>query len=109
MKPERFDEIKALLGSLEAVPPAERSAYIDRACAGDPELRAEVESLLAATVPPIMHTGGLAAQVLPLIVDAGMSTGRRVGPYRLMEVLGEGGMGWSTGPSRPTPFAATWR
>jgi tetratricopeptide (TPR) repeat protein len=93
MDPERFDAIKAILGSLEALPPAERSAYIDRACAGDPELRAEIESLLIATVPPIMQTGGLAAQVLPLIADAGRSTGRRIGPYRLVEVLGEGGMG----------------
>jgi tetratricopeptide (TPR) repeat protein len=93
MHPERFETIKALLGSLEAIAPGERSAFLDRACAGDPVLRSEVESLLAATVPPIMQTGGLAAHVLPLMADAAISAGRRIGPYRLLDVLGEGGMG----------------
>ena len=38
--------------ALEIASPAERSAFLDRACASDPELRREVESLLRATAGP---------------------------------------------------------
>ncbi|HUU35828.1 MAG TPA: serine/threonine-protein kinase, partial [Vicinamibacterales bacterium] len=71
----------------------ERSTYLDRVCAGDAALRAEVESLLHDEVPSIMKTGGLAARVAPILDDGAAAVGRRVGPYRLAEVLGEGGMG----------------
>ena len=48
MTPERWAQVKAILARAIETPPAERDALLDRACAGDAELRAEVASLLAA-------------------------------------------------------------
>ena len=42
--------IEAILRSVLALPTEERSAFLDEACAGDPELRAEVEKALALQV-----------------------------------------------------------
>src|SRR5262245_58709173 len=43
--------------------------------------------------PSIMRTGGLAAKVAPMIANDRAALGRQIGPYRLIDVLGEGGMG----------------
>ena len=98
MDADRFTFIKELLIALEEVPLEERAAYLDRACAGDPALRAEVESLLQEAGPPtIMLTGGLGARIGSVLASAGanvdMATIGQIGPYRLAEILGEGGMG----------------
>jgi serine/threonine-protein kinase len=49
--PERLREIEALFHQARARPPADREAWLARACTGDPALRREVESLLAQ--PPV--------------------------------------------------------
>ncbi len=92
MDPERFEAIKRLVATLENLPAAERAARLDLECADDPSLRGEVESLLAEPIPAVMQTGALAPG---RVRDAGdVSEGeRRIGPYRLIELLGEGGMG----------------
>jgi hypothetical protein len=42
-------DVKSIFGkALELPSPVERAAYLDEACAGNPSLRAEVESLLRA-------------------------------------------------------------
>ncbi len=52
MTAERWQEVKRVLeAALDRAPP-EQPAFLDRACAGDPALRAEVASLLAAATPP---------------------------------------------------------
>ena len=48
MTPERWAEVKAVLGAAMETPPAERSALVARACGNDLSMRREVESLLAA-------------------------------------------------------------
>ena len=97
MDAERFNFIKQLLIGLEDVPADERSAYLDRACAGDAALRAEIESLLHEGAPSIMLTGGLGARISPVLASSirhgATGTVEEIGPYRLVEVLGEGGMG----------------
>jgi len=49
MTPERWQQVKELFRSALEQTVEERSAYLERACAGDDDLRAEVESLLAAS------------------------------------------------------------
>ena len=90
MDPQRFAHIKEILLSARSRPPSERSAWLDEACGTDLELRQEVESLLAQdeSSASILETGRIAAGWKePLAAPA------QIGPYRLVEVLGEGGMG----------------
>jgi serine/threonine protein kinase len=75
--------------------PEERAAYLDQACAGEPALRGSVEALLRANVGA---TGFLEEAALPqgVTVDstpAAERPGAAVGPYKLLEQIGEGGMG----------------
>src|SRR5689334_288714 len=73
--------------------PADRAAYLDRACAGDPALRASVESLLRANA----GASGFMAHPPPGITVDQRTTaegpGTVVGPYKLLEQVGEGGFG----------------
>jgi len=46
MNAEQWKRVKPLLEEVIAHDPAERGAYLDRVCDGDPELRREIESLL---------------------------------------------------------------
>jgi serine/threonine protein kinase len=73
--------------------PADRAAYLDRACTGDPALRASVESLLRANA----GASGFMAHPPPGITVDHRTTpegpGTVVGPYKLLEQIGEGGFG----------------
>jgi serine/threonine protein kinase/Tfp pilus assembly protein PilF len=73
--------------------PAERVAFLDEACAGDRALRARVEKLLALHE----HASFLArpAAESPATLDQPLleRPGTQIGPYKLMEQIGEGGMG----------------
>ena len=78
------------------LPAVERKTYLDEVCAGDEELRREVDSLLAhlddgrpviETVPPFLAE--TAAEVAPL--DAGDIV---AGRYRVDSPVGQGGMAW---------------
>jgi serine/threonine protein kinase len=79
-----------------ALPPDAIAAFLETACAGDSELRAEVEAMLAYDAPHAA-TAALAARVIGLAAEvaeaAPESLPERIGPYRILERLGEGGMG----------------
>jgi tRNA A-37 threonylcarbamoyl transferase component Bud32/tetratricopeptide (TPR) repeat protein len=87
----RVDEIYDLaLGK----PEVDRAAFVESACA-DPAVRAEVQSLLRCTPgsATVLHDA-VASALRQLAGDTmqGM-VGRRLGAYRLTQLLGEGGMG----------------
>src|SRR5687768_13772084 len=73
--------------------PEERSAFLTRACASDRVLRAAVEALLRANVGAsgLLDRPALGATAELLPVPEG--TGAAIGPYKLVELIGEGGMG----------------
>jgi len=94
MDAERFEIVKRLLETLEALPAADRAAYLDSACDGDDELRSDVEALMDDDdLPSLLRTGGFASRAESMMTDDRSALGRQVGPYRLIDVLGEGGMG----------------
>lgn len=74
----------------------ERSGYLDRACSDDDRLRREVDSLISAyeSDSGLLDEGAvtLAMRVLGS-TNADLMTGKEVGPYKILNLLGQGGMG----------------
>lgn len=98
MRAERFRQIDELLdAALERDAGGARAAFLDSACAGDDELRAEVESLLKAHGRAENFIESPALEVAARAQAARQSVttevGRRVGPYKILSLLGAGGMG----------------
>ena len=90
----RWKRIEDLFVQADTLPQAERAAFLETACT-DLELRREVASLLAnaADAPAVLHAA-VGARVEQLVGErAAAFLGKRHGPYRLIELLGEGGMG----------------
>ena len=85
-----WDEIKEVLADALEQPEEERIAFLDRRCAGSPELRAEVEALLPSEVD---HVAFLKRPATELFSAPALRAGQRIGGYELRRVLGEGGMG----------------
>ena len=86
--------VEDLFFAAEELPAAERGAYLAHACAGDDALRARVEKLLAASADVgdrLEQVVGAAA--LEEVAEAPPQTLDRLGPYRVLRTLGEGGMG----------------
>jgi serine/threonine protein kinase/tetratricopeptide (TPR) repeat protein len=102
---EAFERELAVFSAARRLPPAERPAYLDQTCAGDPALRQRVEELLRAgedaegflqepapgarrpDVPPVTATLALNA------TTPGEKAGDRIGHYKLLQQIGEGGCG----------------
>jgi serine/threonine protein kinase/tetratricopeptide (TPR) repeat protein len=98
---ERWHEIKDKLDAILNLAPEQRPAYLEQVSAADPELRRELESLIASheqagtdflNVPPPQAPDPSAPDDLdpdrrdPMI-------GRRLGTYEIVEQIGAGGMG----------------
>jgi serine/threonine protein kinase len=94
MNPERWNQIKDIFAAALERDPAERTTYVEQACASDPELRVEVISLLAAHDTAEGFIEQEAAQRVGLTgpVPKKDWIGRRVGPYRIVGEAGRGGM-----------------
>jgi serine/threonine protein kinase/tetratricopeptide (TPR) repeat protein len=79
--------------ALEITSAAERAAFLDRACGHDQALRAAVEALLRTEE----RSGDLLdlPENVPFTTDlpAREGSGTFIGPYKLLEPIGEGGMG----------------
>jgi eukaryotic-like serine/threonine-protein kinase len=96
MDPERWHAVDRLFTAALDRPPAERSAFLAAACAGDAALRREVERLLAADEKGTGFLAGAPGELLGWAFgDRGPATlsGRTISHFRLGEPLGSGGMG----------------
>src|SRR5262245_26442408 len=91
-EPMDFERAKAIFAEAAALTtPQARAACLDAACAGDVALRSQIESLLAAE-------GRLGGFLEPPFAqesdDSRQFLGRRIGPYRILQQIGEGGFGF---------------
>jgi serine/threonine protein kinase len=97
MTPERWQEIKRIFNSAAERAPGERRSYVAAACAGDEELRREVESLLGSLDESASFMGQSAvaqiADQLETILFKKFSAGQVVAHYRVISELGAGGQG----------------
>src|SRR5216683_753776 len=80
--------------ALEKGSPGQRAAYLDEACAGDPDLRRRVEKMLAAQD---LAGSFLEQPAAPLCATTDEPITERpgtiIGPYKPLEQIGEGGFG----------------
>jgi hypothetical protein len=96
MTPERWQQIKQVYESALEREETRRAAFVEEACAGDPELRREVESLLAYPDPDQRFMGVPALELVARALDGEWPASlveRQLGPYKILSLLGEGGMG----------------
>jgi serine/threonine protein kinase/Tol biopolymer transport system component len=103
MKPERWGKVESIFHKALEADESQRSSVIEESCAGDEELRREVESLLAhhsdsASFMEQPAFGGQAntGSVRPVPAAAAPRpdlNGVPVGHYRILEEIGFGGMG----------------
>ncbi|MFN0152193.1 MAG: tetratricopeptide repeat protein [bacterium] len=108
MNPARFARLKEIVLAASQLPAAERDAYLDAACEKDEALRRKANSLLARgdDEPAILASGVAArARVEATAAPAASDTDAagaapaprrfpdRIGPYELIDILGDGGMG----------------
>jgi serine/threonine protein kinase/tetratricopeptide (TPR) repeat protein len=96
MRAEDWERIENLFHAALPLGPEAREAYLAGACSGDPALRSEVESLLAARRgrEHFMEEPAFDFGLKILAADTAESlAGRLIGPYRIFKQLGKGGMG----------------
>jgi tetratricopeptide (TPR) repeat protein len=112
MKATRHGEEELFDAARELHEPTARKAFLDRACAGDAVLRARIEELLASeaeaeqffadgslamslagpTAPP-SWSASTASEAAPQGILDEESVGTRIGRYKLVQKIGEGGCG----------------
>ena len=87
MTVDRWQRLESILHAAMSRPLVERAAFLREACGDDEALRREAESL-------IERDGSLGSFLETPAVAAAMTlTGRRLGPYEILERIGAGGMG----------------
>src|SRR5580704_9772262 len=102
MDPERWKRVDDLLLSVLGLPFERQAAFLREACGGDADLEREVQSLLVChrQVGGILEQPAMEAAAREFALKerekqetAGSLAGQSIGPYRLVQTLGVGGMG----------------
>lgn len=97
VSPATWHELSGLLDAALDLPPALRSAWLERQRAARPDLASSLDRLLAAhataeTADVLARLPTLGGGVRPSAEGPGLAAGACIGPYRLIRELGSGGM-----------------
>ncbi len=94
MQGVRWERVQALFHEALGLAEPERAAFLAARCADDPSLGMEVSELLAEDARRFgMLDDGVAGMADALLEPQGAFAGQCIGPYRILRLLGEGGMG----------------
>src|SRR4051812_13512052 len=94
MTPERWQQLYRIFDEAMELPAPERRGYLDQACAGDAELCAEIESLIAAsTGADDRFPEAVAQAAAEYVAHAAPLAGKKFGLYQILRQVGSGGMG----------------
>ena len=88
-------DVRRVFLEVADLPHADQAAALDRACAGNEPLRAEVDALLAADrdADRFMTRPTELVRRIPAMAPRRETAGTRLGLYTLVELIGEGGFG----------------
>ena len=96
MTPERWKQIDQLFHAALQRGPSQRATFIAESCADDEALQKEIEDLLASHEQSESFIETPAADVAAELLtegSAGLAVGQTIGPYKVVDLLGKGGMG----------------
>jgi len=94
MTPERWQQIKSLLEASLDRDPFERDAFLNEACAGDSDLRVQVEALIDSHARAGDFIEAPAYEVMAdSLTGSDLVPGSTIGPYQIVDHLAAGGMG----------------
>jgi serine/threonine protein kinase len=90
MTSEQFQRVKELFAALQPLSAQERMRALEARCGDDTVVRSELEKLLKSNDGAARQSDGMSS---PFRSGAREMAGQRVGPYEVVEILGQGGMG----------------
>jgi len=90
---DKWDRAQRIFLSAADLPAAARARFLDAACSGDADFRAEVESLLESDRHPQDVISAAIECEAALLFDQENMAGERLGAYRIVREIGRGGMG----------------
>ncbi|MDX6444248.1 MAG: eukaryotic-like serine/threonine-protein kinase [Blastocatellia bacterium] len=96
MTPERWEQVEEVLQAALDRPPVDRAAFLAHACVDDPELQTEASSLVSAyeSAAEFIEEPAMVQDARVILGDQSSGyIGREIGPYKVIEQLGGGGMG----------------
>jgi tetratricopeptide (TPR) repeat protein len=95
MASDQWREVREIFEAALKLTGKEQTTFLNRACAGKPEFRAEVDSLLEAGAHAdefLEHSPVNTWSDVPGLMVSQQVIGHRIGPYQIKKAIGEGGM-----------------
>ncbi|MBK8098182.1 MAG: serine/threonine protein kinase [Planctomycetes bacterium] len=102
MSDSRLERLRRLFDQVVDLPPAARPVFLDHKCGADDDLKQRLLAMLQAADAALVHTPPKAPEPLrdpealsaaPVTVSSREGPGTQLGPYQLLQQIGEGGFG----------------
>lgn len=92
-------KLREIFDKVLSAAPAERAAMLDRECGGDADLRTRIEAMIVGAEDdhflssPTIELNPDDAPTIPFTAAVSEAPGSHIGPYKLLQLIGEGGFG----------------